>query len=380
MREFAFQMRMPRVVFGAGALRQVRHEVELIGAERALVLSTPGQKALAERVVGLLGPHAAGTFSEAVMHVPIETSSAAEDGCSGRRQLPGRHRRRLDHRPRQGARARLGRAGDRDPDHLRRQEMTTMYGLTEGGAKRTGRDAAVLPRAVIDDPELSLGLPRDQRRQRHQRHRPCRRGPVCATATRSSTCSPRRASQVRRRPAPPAARPRDSRRAATRCSAPGCAARSWLRHVGLHHKLCHTLGGSFGLPHAELHTVVLPHALAYNAPAAPRRWRGSPPRCRRRARRRVCSTSPPGRRGDSLAGPRHARGDLDRAADLAMQAQYPNPRPLERGPCASCCSGPGKAPAELTDEEPAAPGSGGQPLHALQLAGVVALRKAAIAS
>ena len=59
MHDFMLQMRMPRVVFGAGSLQQVRHEVELIGAERALVLSTPGQRALAERVVGLLGPHAA---------------------------------------------------------------------------------------------------------------------------------------------------------------------------------------------------------------------------------------------------------------------------------------------------------------------------------
>jgi maleylacetate reductase len=44
-----------------------------------------------------------------------------------------------------------------------------------------------------------------------------------------------------------------------------------LGHVGmaLHHKLCHTLGGSFNLSHAETHTIVLPHALAYNAPAAP---------------------------------------------------------------------------------------------------------------
>ena len=38
--------------------------------------------------------------------------------------------------------------------------------------------------------------------------------------------------------------------------------------MGLHHKLCHTLGGTFNLPHAEVHTVVLPHALAYNAAAA----------------------------------------------------------------------------------------------------------------
>ena len=39
--------------------------------------------------------------------------------------------------------------------------------------------------------------------------------------------------------------------------------------MSLHHKLCHTLGGSFNLPHAETHTIVLPHALSYNAPAIP---------------------------------------------------------------------------------------------------------------
>src|SRR5207247_5716357 len=44
-----------------------------------------------------------------------------------------------------------------------------------------------------------------------------------------------------------------------------------LGNVGMavHHKLCHTLGGTFNLPHAETHTVILPHALAYNSPAAP---------------------------------------------------------------------------------------------------------------
>ena len=39
--------------------------------------------------------------------------------------------------------------------------------------------------------------------------------------------------------------------------------------IGLHHKLCHTLGGTFDLPHADVHTVILPHAAAYNAAAAP---------------------------------------------------------------------------------------------------------------
>jgi ABC-type branched-subunit amino acid transport system permease subunit len=39
--------------------------------------------------------------------------------------------------------------------------------------------------------------------------------------------------------------------------------------MSLHHKLCHVLGGSFDLPHAQTHAIVLPHATAYNAAAAP---------------------------------------------------------------------------------------------------------------
>ena len=102
--------------------------------------------------------------------------------------------------------------------------------------------------------------------------------------------------------------------------------------IGLHHKLCHTLGGSFDLPHAEVHAVILPQAMAYNAPAGgggagaiARAWaRRAPPRTgcsisagrmarRRRWRRSACapptSTGPPG---------------------CAVQNAYPNPRPLER--------------------------------------------------
>src|SRR5260370_19040325 len=39
--------------------------------------------------------------------------------------------------------------------------------------------------------------------------------------------------------------------------------------MALHHKLCHVLGGSFDLPHADTHTVVLPHVVSFNAHAVP---------------------------------------------------------------------------------------------------------------
>jgi len=336
MREFAFQMRMPRVVFGAGALRQVRHEVELIGAERALVLSTPGQKALAERVVGLLGPHAAGIFSEAAMHVPVETVHAAEDAvlrvdANCLVAIGG------------GSTTGLAKALALDsgvpviaiPTTYAGSEMTTMYGLTEDGAKRTGRDAAVLPRAVIYDPELSLGLPfaisvvsaiNAIAHAAEGLYAPDGNPVVDLFAEEGIRKCAAALPRLRRDPRDLAARG-DALVGAWMCgTVMGCAT------VGLHHKLCHTLGGSFGLPHAELHTVVLPHALAYNAAAAPAAMA-------RIAAALQAKSAPVGvfdlaaghGAATSLAALGMHEADLDRAADLAMQAQYPNPRPLERG-------------------------------------------------
>lgn len=108
-----------------------------------------------------------------------------------------------------------------------------------------------------------------------------------------------------------------------------------LGNVGmaLHHKLCHTLGGSFNLPHAETHTIVLPHALAYNAPAIPE------------AMKRIADVLP-GSEGDAIKGLNLLLGrlgvkrglkefgmkeeDVDRAADIAVGNPYWNPRPVER--------------------------------------------------
>jgi len=97
--------------------------------------------------------------------------------------------------------------------------------------------------------------------------------------------------------------------------------------MGLHHKLCHTLGGSFGLPHAETHTVVLPHAMAYNAPFA------------ESAMERVAGALgvPDAAAGvfdlvASVGGPTSLRAlgfpeeDLPLAVELATSRAYPNPR------------------------------------------------------
>ena len=335
MHDFVFHMRMPRVVFGAGALQHVRREVEAIGAERALVLSTPGQAALAERVVALLGEHAAGVFSQAAMHVPVEIVSAAEDvvqsvDANCLIAIGG------------GSTTGLAKALALDsgvpviaiPTTYAGSEMTTMYGLTEGGTKRTGRDAAVLPRCVIYDPELSLGLPF---------------GITLASAINAVAHAAEGlyapdgnpvvdlfAEEGIRKIAAALPRlqqnPRDiAARGDALVGAWMCGTVMGSITVGLHHKLCHTLGGSFGLPHAELHTVVLPHALAYNAPAVPAAMQ-------KIAAALQAPSAPAGvfdlaaRHGaaTSLQAIGMSSSDLDRAADLAMQNSYPNPVPLQR--------------------------------------------------
>jgi alcohol dehydrogenase class IV len=104
--------------------------------------------------------------------------------------------------------------------------------------------------------------------------------------------------------------------------------------MSLHHKLCHTLGGSFSLPHAETHTIVLPHALAYNAPAIPK------------GVLEALAGALPGSEGDPVKGlnvllekmgveralSRYGmkEEDVDKAADIAVSKPYPNPRKVER--------------------------------------------------
>ena len=158
-------------------------------------------------------------------------------------------------------------------------EMTPLYGVTAGGQKKTGRDARVMPRTVIYDPLLLANLP------------PAVAGPSgmnaiahCAEALYAEDANPITSLMAEEgMRALAASLPRvvgvgsgpigvDVRGEARAEALYGAwLAGNCLGAVGmaLHHKLCHTLGGSFNLPHAETHTIVLPHALRYNREAAP---------------------------------------------------------------------------------------------------------------
>jgi alcohol dehydrogenase class IV len=275
-------------------------------------------------------------FSQAAMHVPVATARAARDevqrlGADCAVAIGG------------GSTTGLGKAIALEtglpviaiPTTYAGSEMTTMYGLTESGAKTTGRDPRVLPRCVIYDPELSCALPfgitvvsmlNAIAHAAEGLYAPDANPVIDLMAEQGIRTGAAALPRLQNDP-----RDIDARGDAL-VAAWLCGTVMGNITVGLHHKLCHTLGGSFNLPHAEVHTVVLPHAMAYNAAAAPHAMQ--------RIANALQAPSAPAGLFDLAA--RHGAptalkqigmqaSDLDRAADIAVQTPYPNPRPLERG-------------------------------------------------
>ncbi|QHE85827.1 maleylacetate reductase [Hydrogenophaga sp. BPS33] len=335
MESFVYQNLPARVVFGTGALAQLPPEMDALDARRALVLCTPGQRALAERVADLLGARAAGIFDRAVMHVPIETAREAREAA---RRLGADCAVAIGG----GSTTGLGKAIALDsglpivaiPTTYAGSEMTPIYGLTEAGLKKTGKDPRVLPRTVIYDPELSWRLPvalsvtsgiNAIAHAAEGLYAPDR-NPITDLMAEEGIAALARALPRIRAQAQDAQARSDALYGAWLCGTVLGAV-----GMGLHHKLCHTLGGSFNLPHAETHTTVLPHALAYNAAAAPQAMaRIARALGGTHAAQAVYDLAKEQGAPVALKDIGMRAQDLDKACEIAMGNQYPNPRPLER--------------------------------------------------
>jgi len=341
MKSFIYNGQPARVVFGAGSLQHLAREIETLGAKKALVLSTPEQRASAEMVADLLGSRAAGVFARAVMHVPIETAQEAREvarnlGADCAVAIGG------------GSTTGLGKAIALDsglpilaiPTTYAGSEMTTIYGITESGVKKTGKNVRVLPRVVIYDPELTLSLPVGMSltsginaiAHAAEALYAVDNNPVMNLMAKEGIAAMARALPAIKNVVNDMQARSDALYGAWLCG-------TVLGNVGmaLHHKLCHTLGGSFNLPHAETHTIVLPHALAYNAAAAPEAMRaiteafGESSRAQSvSAAQAVFDLAKNNAAPTALKDIGMKEADLDKACDIAMQNQYPNPRPLER--------------------------------------------------
>jgi len=335
MRDFLYTANPGRVLFGAGKRHDIAAEATRLGIERVLVLSTPQQEADARDIADRLGGMAAGLFPGAVMHTPVGVTEQALALASaldvdGIVSFGG------------GSTIGLGKAialrtdlpQIAIPTTYAGSEMTPILGETADGRKVTQTTAKVLPEVVIYDVELTLGLP------------PGLSGTSGINAIahavealyaqgRNPVISLMAAEGIRALAGALPGIMSDPRALDARSDAQYGA---WLCGVclgtvgmALHHKLCHTLGGTFDLPHAETHSVVLPHALAYNARTVPDAIA---------TLARALGDENPARALFALAGtvgaPRSLQAlgmpesGIAQAVDIALANPYWNPRPLER--------------------------------------------------
>ncbi len=335
MRSFTYTGLPARVVFGSGTIAALPSEMERLGCRRALVLSTGEQQDSAEAIASQPGGSVAGIFPGAVMHTPVEVSERAaalarEIGADCTIALGG------------GSTIGLGKAialrTDLPqiciPTTYAGSEMTPILGETAEGQKTTQRSQKVLPETVIYDVDLTLTLPpalsatSGMNAMAHavEALYAQDRNPVISLMAREGLAALAQAlPRIVEGPADPEARA-DALYGAWLCG-------TCLGSVGmaLHHKLCHVLGGTFNLPHAETHTIVLPHAVAYNAPAAGDAMASLS---------QALGGSDPAAALFDLAGRLGAaralrdigmpEDGLDRACELALKNPYWNPRPIER--------------------------------------------------
>jgi maleylacetate reductase len=334
-----------RVLFGAGTLDRLPEVVDGLGARRVLVVASAGRTRLVERVAALLGSRVAGVDLRAAMHVPAALAEAVHADA---RRVEADLVVAVGGGSPIGMAKALALAGGPPcvavPTTYSGSEMTPIWGVTREGAKETGRDERVRPRAVIYDPALTLDLP------------PRVAGPSalnamahCVEALYAPDASPLVAlAAVEGLRALAASTPRLVHAPADLAARTEALYGSWLAGfalgastMGLHHKLCHVLGGSFGLPHAETHAIVLPHTVAYNASAAPAAIEaaagalsqgrgvavgaGEVPQAIHALLADVAATAGA---PASLGAIGFRKSDIERAAALAAARPYPNPRPV----------------------------------------------------
>lgn len=261
-----------RVLFGAGKARQfLAQEVHRLGSTRPMVIAAPREKARAAAIVD--GLDVALFYDDVAQHVPVTNAVQA-------RLAAVDHEIDLLVSFGGGSATGLAKAVALSsgipivavPTTYAGSEATEVWGMTENGQKKTGTDRRVLPVTVIYDAALTVSLP-----------------PSLSVASGLNALAHCVDSLWA-----PAADPINAALAVegmralalglpTVKSAPGnlrgredtlygaylAAVAFASAGAGLHHKICHVLGGRFNLPHAETHAVVLPYVLAFNAGAAP---------------------------------------------------------------------------------------------------------------
>lgn len=325
-----------RVAIGPGALAGVGDEAERLGGQRVLVVATRSASTAADTVVAALGDRVAVRFDRPVVHTPVVVTDQlmAEIGADpidvvvaiGGGSAIGLSK---------AVSARTGMPQVAVPTTYAGSEVTPVLGETRYGVKETRRDAALVPGTVVYDPELTLSLPPGLTLTSSLNavaHAVEALWALDATAMSDALASESVARILGALPDVLAdlgdleARERLQTGA---WLAGLCLAQT---QMGLHHQLAHALGGTFDLPHADLHALLLAHVMRFNLPHASgvtdrlARLVGDDPVA-------LVEGLAHGYDGPTtlreLGVPRHA---LAAIADRVVASPYPNPRPVESGP------------------------------------------------
>ncbi|KAH8816583.1 putative maleylacetate reductase [Xylogone sp. PMI_703] len=341
MDAFEYNAAPARVIFGSGTLTKLADEIKRLNLKAPLLLSTPQQvdqaKLLQSNLDGKVD--VAGIFTEATMHTPTNITEKALAYATSVKadcvvSIGGGSTIGLG----KAISIRTGLPHICVPTTYAGSEMTPILGETEGGRKTTRSDPKILPGTVIYDVNLTMTLPAGMSAT----------SGVNAIAHSVEALYARNTNPIINLLAVEGVKSLAASLPEIVANPSSASARSnalygaWLcgaclGSVGmsLHHKLCHTLGGSFNMPHAETHTIILPHALAYNAPAVPETMK-------------KLAEVLPGSDGDAIRGlnvllnklgvKRALKDfglkeeDVDKAAEIAVQNAYWNPRPIEKEP------------------------------------------------
>jgi maleylacetate reductase len=334
MNGFTYEALPTRVVFGWGALDQVGPELDRFEAKRVLLIASGSAKPFADEIAQSLGERVVARIDGVPPHVPVE----AADEARSQTRLAG-----VDAVVSIGGGSTIGLGKSialvapvrhlAVPTTYSGSEMTPFYGVTEAGIKQTGRSVAVKPEAVVYDPATTVGIPR-----RVGAGSAMNAMAHCVEALYAKESNP-----ITTLIALEGMRTLDQGLALVDGDAE--TARSLLLYgsslgglalasvgMAIHHRICHVLGGSFGLAHGDANAVILPQALAANAAFAPEAAAA--------AAAALGSEDPAGHLFDlaaragapsSLAELGVEAGDLGRAVDLITSSPSYNPRPVEPG-------------------------------------------------
>jgi alcohol dehydrogenase class IV len=334
MKNFVYNQSAMRVVFGVGTIARLADELQRLTVKRPLFIATPGRRKDVETAKNALSGIDSSIYAEATMHVPVETIVSARGAA---------HTHHADSIIAFGG----GSASDTSKalglelglpviaiaTTYGGAEVTPFYGYTEGGIKKGKRDPKMVPKTVIYDPALTVSLPADVSGPSGMNaiaH--CVEGLYGRDTNPLMSLLAAEGIRTLSRALPVVVKEPADMEARTEALYGAWLAGIVLGAVGMavHHNISHVLGGTFGLIHANAHTVVLPHAVAFNREATPEAMRtiaealGTKDAAQGIYDLELRIGAP-----TSLKQIGMNADQLDRAAKIVVEHAYYNPRPVE---------------------------------------------------